>query len=310
MSSSTAGMSTSGFFQMSFQGNFEEGHEESMQQDELGEPQLGEGLDARLEEMAEAHKFSPEAKKEVEKYAKSVVRQLRCGPAPNSSGKKALVPGGALFDWTQCKSEGGAAECALCDDAGGVLPCSRVEDKTKGKVGQKSSECRDDKMMTNRKWWFYLEGRNGWSGWCMDFANRRGTYTLTGNVVSTWKFPFLGSDSMVATKAWITHPQAAHKRVGVFMFKRLVSHRCTGRAGKASLCTKGTIVADVYKYAICVRCDYDVFKNRWAGAVNNTHRTSFSNRCLKRAIVNNKVHKGFRCTKEDLKYAQAAIAAF
>merc|ERR550537_925365 len=46
MSSSGGGMSTSGFFQMMpFQGNHEEGHEESMQQNELGEPQLGEGLD-------------------------------------------------------------------------------------------------------------------------------------------------------------------------------------------------------------------------------------------------------------------------
>ena len=100
------GWRTSGFFQMMpFQGNHEEGHEESTQQDELGEPQLGEGLDTRLEEMAEAHKFSPEAKKEIKALFERTFQQLRCGPAPDSSGQKALVPRGASFDWTQCKSE-------------------------------------------------------------------------------------------------------------------------------------------------------------------------------------------------------------
>ena len=166
-------------------------------------------------------------------------------------------------------------------------------------------------MMTNRKWWFYMKGQHGYSGYCMDFSNNGGTYTLTGNTIATWKFPFLGSDSMVATKAWITHPQGADRPVGVFMFKRLVSHKCTGRAGKASLCTQGTIVADVYKYASCVRCDYDVFETKWAGNAEKRHRMDFSNKCLKRAIgVNGEVKKRFRCTKEDLKYAQAAIATF
>ena len=168
-------------------------------------------------------------------------------------------------------------------------------------------------MMTNRKWWFYMKGQHGYSGYCMDFSNNGGTYTLTGNTIATWKFPFLGSDSMVSTKAWITHPQGADRRVGVFIFKRLVSHRCTGRAGKASLCTKDTIVADVYKYASCVRCNDGPapFESKWAGDVEKRHRKDFSDRCLKQAIgVDGKVKKGFRCTKTDLKYAQAAIATF
>ena len=57
---------------------------------------------------------------------------------------------------------------------------------------------------------------------------------------------------MVLTKVWATHPTKASKSVGIVMFKRLVTHKCTGN--KPAFCKRGDTVADVYKVGYCVNC--------------------------------------------------------
>jgi len=126
-----------------------------------------------------------------------------------------------------------------------------------------------------------------------------------------WKFVVIGK-TMLATKGFVSHPSGASRRIGVFMFKRVVTHKCTG--SNPRFCLKGTLVADVYKVGYCVRCHYNVFPSIWTQLMSKDHRErkDFVNKCLPRAVdkKTGRVKPAFRCTGDDLKKAQGAIAAY
>ena len=134
-----------------------------------------------------------------------------------------------------------------------------------------------------------------------------GGAALAGIAATTYQFPAPGN-LLVLTKAFVTHPQKAHRSVGVVMVKRLVTHTCTG---STSACKKGTTVADVFKVGVCVKCDYDVFPSYQATAARDQHKKSFVETCLPRALdANGVVKAAFRCTGGDKKYADAALTGF
>ena len=133
---------------------------------------------------------------------------------------------------------------------------------------------------------------------------------LTGIVQSTRKFPTLGN-ALVITKAWVTHPNKASPRVGVYMFKRVVTHKCTGEY--PDFCQKGATVVDVYKTGVCVKCHYDVFPNKLARETNDTHRISFVEKCLPKAVnqTTGGLKTEFLCSdSKDASWAEATLTAF
>merc|ERR1711871_1123270 len=110
------------------------------------------------------------------------------------------------FDWTQCKSEGGSKNCALCSDQeGGMLPCKKVlpYDVTshwnhkKVRRGNEISECPDDKMAVKRKFWYvHRSAHNNYkaTGTCVDMNS---FVTMVGDPLTVWgAFPGLGKKSM------------------------------------------------------------------------------------------------------------------
>merc|ERR1719324_651927 len=126
---------------------------------------------------------------------------------------------------------------------------------------------------------------------------------------------------MVLTKVWVTHPHKASKKVGVVLFKRLVTHTCTGQ--NPAFCTKGATVADVYKVGYCVKCHYgkpakdqDVFPQTWAQATKSKHRIKFVKKCLPKNWAataldeEGNIKDKFRCSDEDWKHARASITGF
>ena len=99
------------------------------------------------------------------------------------------------------------------------------------------------------------------------------------------------------------------------MFKRLVTHTCTGTnpifCKKNSATGKMPTVADVHKAGYCIKCNYKPFPHRFAKYTKLKHRKNFVNKCLPRAIDKaGKIKKEFRCTGQDMEYAKAAIAGF
>ena len=196
--------------------------------------------------------------------------------------------------------------CALCSDVkGGALPCGKSKiGKGKGSHPGKSSDCPDDKIMVNRKF-FYQRGRQG-HGVCEYLTH---DHAIPGTAMTTWKFPTLGKESLVLTKVWVTHPTKASKPVGLVLFKRLVTHTCTGE--NPAFCTKGATVADVHKVGYCVKCHYDVFPSVFANRAKNKHRRSFVRNCLPKAIdENGNIKPAFQCTGKDKKKAMASISGF
>jgi len=110
-------------------------------------------------------------------------------------------------------------------------------------------------MMTTQKYFVPTEGAglipSGAS--CLGFSQG---WALKGFAMNSWYFPTLGKN-LVTTKVWVTHPTRASKSVGVVIFKRLVTHVCTG--AKPSACRRGDTVADVYKIGYCIRCPKNFF---------------------------------------------------
>merc|ERR1719310_2722111 len=134
-------------------------------------------------------------------------------------------------------------------------------------------------------------------------------WPLKGWAGYTFNFVGLGS-SLVLSKVYVTHPNQADRKVGILMFKRVVSHTCTGNYIK-STCTKGTTVADVFKVGLCVKCNYDVFPHVKTKHQRDEHKLSFLNTCLPAAIdANGAVKSGFKCTGDDDKRAKAVLAGF
>jgi hypothetical protein len=215
---------------------------------------------------------------------------------PESGGPCALL--------TAVLAQGGAKNCALCSGVqGGALPCDKVT-KSTNSWSSTYSTCPDDKIMSNRKWVVQWSSSGVTGGTCNSLDS---DISLASIAVTTYKFPAPGS-SLVLTKAFVTHPNNAHKRVGVVMFKRLVTHTCTR---STSACKKGTTVADVFKVGVCVKCDYDVYPSTLAKRATDEHRKSFVNTCLPKAIdAKGAVKAGFRCTGGDKTYADASVAGF
>merc|ERR1740117_2411092 len=52
--------------------------------------------------------------------------RLKESAVSTASSKAAGSRSNGSFDWSQCISEGGAKNCAVCDTSGGALPCSKV----------------------------------------------------------------------------------------------------------------------------------------------------------------------------------------
>ena len=184
-----------------------------------------------------------------------------------------------------------------------MLPCDKV------RSGTKPSRCPDDKIMATRKFW-----RTGSSGSCTSLDH--GT-VLKGVATTTWNFPVLGNSSLVLTKAWVTHPSMADKRVGVVMFKRLVTHTCTG--ARPSFCKKGDTVADVYKLSYCIKCinqttlqPQNVFKHTHSEFTTTLERKQFLEECLPNAVnaSTGKIKTGFQCGDDDQLKAMASLAIF
>lgn len=225
--------------------------------------------------------------------------KCKCGRANMGCKCESLAKPSKPFDWSQCKSEGGSKDCAVCDTSpprgNNVLPCSKVV-KGRGKLldagiqGGKITDCRDDDILRKRKVWIPLMG----FGSCVDLGHisslkgiARTAYGLEGTDV--------GKDSLVLTKIWVTHPNMAEEEVGVVMFKRIVMHKCTGR-NKPSACIKGTTVADVHKDGYCIQCDEAIFR-RYAEATTDDMSRKFVNECLPKAVdpTTGELKANFKC---------------
>lgn len=184
-----------------------------------------------------------------------------------------------------------------------MLPCDKVG-RSGRRSGGKSSDCPDDKIATNRRFW-YQSGYSG-KGLCFRLT---APIALSGIAATTWRFPVIGKKSLVLTKVYVTHPNKASRRVGIVMFKRLVTHTCTGK--RPSFCKKGVTVADVHKVGYCVKCHYNVFASRWTDRSSHRHRKAFVYNCLPRAFnKQGKLKPGFECSGDDMKLAQASISGF
>ena len=172
----------------------------------------------------------------------------------------------------------------------------------RGKGTHKSSNCRDDKIMVNRK--FFRQ--DGSKGRCVELTR---SSALGGIARNNWNFSILGKKSLVLTKAWVTHPHRTSKRVGIVLFKRLVTHTCTGE--NPASCTKGATVADVHKVGYCVKCHFNVFRTIYAALATKKERISFVQKCLPKAVdEKGNIKPAFQCTGEDKKKAMASISAF
>ena len=195
-------------------------------------------------------------------------------------------------------SQGGSMNCAKCSDQkGGALPCNKVM------KGMKPSQCPDDMIVRTRKVWVQ-NGMDG-KGECQPLTLMQ---AFTGMTLTTWRFPGIGK-SLVLTKTWVTTPHKSDRRVGIVMFKRLVTHTCSGE--RPNFCEKGATVADVHKVGYCVKCHYNVFPSDDATKANNRHRKSFVESCLPKAIdEKGNIKPAFQCDPKDSKLASASIAGF
>ena len=99
----------------------------------------------------------------------------------------------------------------------------------------------------------------------------------------------------------------ARKRVGLVLFKRLVTHTCQNPAS----CSKGATVADVHKVGYCVKCDFNVFPSDQTTKAKEKHCRSFVEKCLPKAIdKKGNIKPAIRCSGRDMKMATASISGF
>jgi len=223
-------------------------------------------------------------------------------------------------DWTQCGSEGGKKNCAKCSNSDGTLLCDEAHPYKK-KPTNRAEACPDNAMASNGA--FFVQGR------CIHLKNALPA-TLTGAVMITYQFPGIVGQLM-ATRILVTHPIQAHQSVGLFVFKRLATHTCTGK--RPIFCKKGTKVADVYKVAYCVKCPearYNtanckgkakctLFPSRYSGhaytkkkhTITHAERLAFVSQCLPNALhVNGTIKTQYECKGRDAKFAGAVAMSF
>lgn len=288
-------LQTSGSFVMVSAGGFEEA------------ALLGENVATRLKANVQAAEANMQAAEEALSRAKAAMATGAI-PSLNSVAKPDLLGGtsNVPFDWTQCVSEGGSKKCALCDDAGGVLPCSKVEQaylrKGVKKMGHKSSKCLDSKVMANQRF-FYVDGVTGGPS-CASFR----LSALKGFAKTAFgQWAPLGPDANVFTKVFVTHPQKASRSVGMILVKRVVTHHCSKTT---TSCDKGALVADVFKTGLCVKCTKDVFAHTLTAKMQQSEQEAFI-KCLPGAFKSDGSLKNeYACTGKDVQYAQASLMSY
>lgn len=230
-------------------------------------------------------------------------------------------------DWTQCLSEGGTKSCAICDNSGstfgspGHLPCNNIDaTTTDGGWRRRRSDgeydkvtfCPDDKIWQGMKF-FRIDTADG-GGKCIDLSEdveSDGDPRLRGTSSTAFgKFQTLGSSGYVQTKVYIAHPSSDTKGLAAVVFKRIVTHICTGNRPK--YCTAGTVVADVFKVGFCIKCPMDIYSNKWEGNAQDNEGGKFISECLPNAFSSDGTVKAdYRCTSEsDEKAATAVITGF
>ena len=233
------------------------------------------------------------------------------------------------FDWSQCKSERGSKNCALCDLAGGGLPCSHIKepaDPTHKWHGCKSglyADCPDGKIWETGRYFSMREGK----GECIPVSYslqkqkkkcpRKGSMirgALNADITVKWASVHTGlpggmtaANASVAAKA-LVKPLAHSESVaytGLFMFKRMTLH--TGK--------NGTFVGDTYKIAWCIRCKTKkpIFEKHWL--ITDDQKRNFMDNCFRRAFIRKgklagQIQEDWQCSAKDLTLAKREVALF
>lgn len=167
--------------------------------------------------------------------------------------------------------------------------------------------------MKNQK--YFDPGSGNESSQCLGFDSNGVFMGLTN---STYNFTAI-EGSLVSTKVRVV---SIRDNVGLILFKRLVTHRCTGH--NALFCSNGTTVGDVYKTSVCVRFDHDVFTSNYRLFVNAWHRQlatwdsvkselqTFAQASLPDAInqTDGGVKEGNRCNDADMRAVTPWIVSF
>lgn len=180
--------------------------------------------------------------------------------------------------------------------------------------GVNSTECPDDKIFTTGMFWRFISPRGHKDGdvhgTCTNLTTRS---TQFGSALAAWDtsgkvFPGVSQETMVVTKAWVTHPDLAPRNVSVLMFKRIVAHKCTNNPN--------TTCADVHKMSQCIQCREPVFGEEEGQISNEFHQTDgqrkyFLEKCFPNATDNQGNIKTFHeCDQESVDKAKATLAAF
>jgi len=205
------------------------------------------------------------------------------------------------FNWRQCKSEGGTKNCALCDNSGGVLPCSTVNQLNRWK-GALAKDCPDNKLWDTQKTWYNFKRGSA----CVPLFD----YAVLDHVEitwSNWSKPMDMGDNWISTKVTVTHPHQTAKNIGALIFKRIVSHTCTGGPG----CTQGSLVADTYKIGWCIKCDRNIWNSWSVRGMTREQREQFAKHCIPRAFdTSGKIKDDFRCDSKTEHKVQVNIGSF
>lgn len=165
-----------------------------------------------------------------------------------NGGKGWVIANG---DFSECASEGGLAQCALCDHERGALPCSLITDAPVGKVAQMPSVIASDCPATN--WWSL--GFSVIVGKCHSYIDEKGH-----GFRSTKMFPGLWSSQLnrttrdttkfvpvVITKGFVDHPFPMGPTSGLVGNKRVVLHYVYNNET-----AKYEQVGDVSKRSYCI----------------------------------------------------------
>jgi len=176
--------------------------------------------------------------------------------------------------------------------------------------------CPDDKIWQGRKFFRIdtADGVHGGQGKCIDLSaavESNGDARLKGTSSTAFgKFKNLGSSGYVQTKNYIAHPSSDTMGLAAVVFKRIVTHICTGH--RPNSCTAGTVVADVFKVGNCIKCPMNIYSNKWESNAKDSEGGKFIQDCLPNAFsTDGTVKAGYRCTSEsDRKAAAAVITGF
>jgi len=223
----------------------------------------------------------------------------------------------ATFDWSQCTSEGGAKDCARCDNSGGVLPCSLFKSKSDN-AHNAALNCKDSELLKTLTFFVPPDASvpgGDITSLCKGFDSKM---AAAGYVQTTSEFPTLGNTSVVMSKARVAFAggQVVRNNVVVLMFKRVVLHMKQDSTKKK--------MGDVFKEGFCIRCDrgwkniFSDLKNVFPdlhvtrSAILEKHRISAVHECLQDVLnpETGMLKKENQCKETDKKFADAEILAF